>query len=80
MKKSVHILLTLTLLFITSCGSSWVSESKKQSILSSLEKSKFDGKEFVILEIELKLICLNGYRIPDKDKCWNEDGNEKDCN
>ena len=68
MKKSVHILLTLTLLFITSCGSSWVSESKKQSILSSLEKSKFDGKEFVILEIELKLIYLNGYRIPDKDK------------
>ena len=68
MKKSIHILLTLTLLFITSCGSSWVSESKKQSILSSLEKSKFDGKEFVILEIELKLIYLNGYRIPDKDK------------
>ena len=72
MKKSIHILLTLTLLFITSCGSSWVPESKKQSILSSLEKSKFDGKVFVILErdfnLNLDLNYLSGYPITDKDK------------
>jgi len=58
------------LLFVifVSCGPSWVPESKTRQVLSNIEKSKFDGKEFIILKIQTNLSYLNGYRIPDKDK------------
>jgi len=54
--------------FLYSCGPSWVSESKKNSVLSNLEKSEFDGMEFVILDPSLdNFIYINGYSIPEKD-------------
>ena len=63
--------LILFVVFI-SCGPSWVPESKTRQVLSSLEKSKFDGKVFVILEKNLysnsNLKYLSGYLITDKDK------------
>jgi hypothetical protein len=67
--KSLWVILFVVFI---SCGPSWVPESKTRQVLSSLEKSKFDGKVFVILErdfnLNLDLNYLSGYPITDKDK------------
>ena len=70
--KKLYPLLSVLFLIYWGCNPSFISESEKNEILSNLQKSKYDGKEIILVDIpnsDERVIHffshLNGKRIDD---------------
>jgi hypothetical protein len=79
--KKLYPLLSVLFLIYWGCNPSYISDSSKNEILSKLEKSKYDGKEIVFVDVPNSdekgftfLSHLNGKRINDYHSIKNKRG------